>query len=93
MKSRRAWLVYVIGAFVSGPGLLSASAALYAVLSGCLLLIWFPEEIDDVMGNIVSLFNTSYEGVVYSASHRILIAGAGWFLLVGLPLLLGFLSR
>ena len=57
------------------------------------MLIGFPEEIDDVMGNIVSLFNTSYEGVVYSASHRTLVAGAGWFLLVGLPLLLGFLSR
>lgn len=82
-------LVYVIGAFVSGPGLLSDSVALYAVLSGCLVLIWFPEEIDDVIGNIVGLFNTNYEGMVYSASYRTLIAGAGWFLLVGVPLLLG----
>lgn len=84
---------YVVGTFVSGPYLLSQMAALYGVLGGCLLLIWFPEEIDDVMGNTVSQFNTSYEGVVYSASHRTLIAGAGWFFLLGLPLLLGFLSR
>lgn len=86
-------LGYIGATFVAGPGLLSDSAALYAVLAGCLVLIWLPDEIDDLLGTIVTLFNASYEGVVYRPTLRMLITGAGWFLLVGLPLLLGFLNR
>jgi hypothetical protein len=86
-------LAYLVGMFVTGPVLLGDRAVLYAVLAGCLVLIWLPDEIDDLLGNIVTLFNRSYEGVVYRPTLRILIVGAGWFFLVGLPLLLGFLNR
>ena len=64
--------------FVRRPLLVAALGLALAGVAGGLLLIWFPEEVDDLLGNIVSLFNTSYEGVVHSASHRTLIAGAGW---------------
>ena len=81
-------VAYVAGAFAAGSLLLSQMAVVYLVLGGCLMLIWFPDEIGERTG-----YFAGNCGLVDRPTPRTLVAGAGWFFLVGLPLLLAFLGR
>ncbi|MGB7767815.1 MAG: hypothetical protein WBN22_03060 [Verrucomicrobiia bacterium] len=57
-----------------------------AVLVFPLALIWFPEEI----GGLTGYFKSGYVNVQTPA---VIISIIGWFFLVGLPVLLYFVSR
>ena len=72
---------YVVAAFVT-VGVTKWTLALPAVLPLVLALIWFPRQIGSAKGYRLN------RQTIDQPTPPILIALAGWFFLVGLPLIL-----
>jgi hypothetical protein len=78
-------LVYLATAIATAGWDAKGVAAICFCLALTLALIWFPEEIGEMLG---------HGGTIYKPSPPILISFVGWlFLLVGWPLIAYLLTR
>ena len=77
-------LAYLIGAALT-EGWTHELGALVTYLTFALALIWFPEEIGDFTGH--------YRVQITAPTPDILIALAGWFFLLGMPVICLLVSR
>src|SRR5438132_1297683 len=80
-------LGYVIAALIVTEGRDGRVVIFGAILLLPLALIWFPDVIGSYIGP------TSRGGYIDRETPPALVAGAGWFFLVGLPLVAYFLRR
>ncbi len=74
-------ITYVIAVFVAGAPLKAIGAICLALLLP-VGLIWFPDEIGSISGYI------GRGGLITTETPGFLITAAGWFLLLGYPVLL-----
>ena len=81
-------LIYAAAAWASA-GNQAAGAAVIYVLIGLLFplaMIWFPDELGDMTGAVRG-------GYIDRPSPGWLVAAFGWFFLVGMPVVIWFVSR
>lgn len=78
-------ITYVILVIVVGAPLKAIGAVCLALLFP-LALIWFPDEIGSITGYI------GRGGLITTETPGFLISAAGWFLLLGYPVLLTLLG-
>jgi len=79
--------VYVVLLIAQGDAQVSELLQYIAVLLLVLALIWFPEQVGEFTGYVGRGGNIDVE------TPPLLVSLAGWFFLVGLPVLVWWLSR
>ena len=79
--------VYVVLLIAQGDVQVSELLQYIAVLLLVLALIWFPEQLGEFTGYVGRAGNIDVE------TPPLLVSLAGWFFLVGLPVLVWWLSR